>query len=241
MTSTFIPIQRWGRRRVIGAQRIPLRLAFCYCELDGGGFRCALPRFNWWFVLESLSIAGDVIEKGVASALLGSDPAMIFDFRYRGEEKTVAWSPDFLTRRSTTRTAREIDSAPSVLAAIGEELVAKAERRRLAKVAGTDPLFEESVGLFERSPPPSILLVGPSGVGKTTFVHRLAYHLLARRRGKRGADRRDIKLWSTSADSIVAGMIYLGMWQDRVLDVISALSHEGDYLRIDKLTPLCTH
>jgi ATP-dependent Clp protease ATP-binding subunit ClpC len=54
----------------------------------------------------------------------------------------------------------------------------------------------------------SILLVGPSGVGKTAVVHELV-----RKRG-------DFKLynrpfWSTSGSRLIAGMSGFGMWQER--------------------------
>ena len=35
-----------------------------------------------------------------------------------------------------------------------------------------------------------------------------------------------------------AGMKFLGMWQERCLDLVKELSHEGDYLFIGSLSPL---
>jgi ATP-dependent Clp protease ATP-binding subunit ClpC len=228
-----------GLRRVIGARKIPLRLTTVYCPLEGGGYRVMLPRFGWWFVLEELEIAGRVVEQALASALLGENAGVVFDFRHRGPESVEAWEPDLLSRRVAMSLAGETGlEGPPLLHEIGEELVARAERNRLPRIVGTDPQFENQLALFEQSPPPSILLVGPSGVGKTTFVHRLAHHLLARKRGKRGEGRLDRKLWATSAEHIVAGMIYLGMWQDRVLQINQMMSHEGNYLYVDRLPAL---
>jgi ATP-dependent Clp protease ATP-binding subunit ClpC len=56
------------KRAVIGAKEIPLRLTYAWCELARGGFRVMLPRFGWWFVLESLAIAPEVLRAAVASA-----------------------------------------------------------------------------------------------------------------------------------------------------------------------------
>ena len=53
------------------------------------------------------------------------------------------------------------------------------------------------------SAPQSVLLVGPSGVGKTALVHKLA------------AGKPASPCWSTSGSRIVAGMCGFGMWQQR--------------------------
>ena len=226
-----------GMRPVIGKRRLPLRVTFAYCPLDGGGFRVMLPRFGWWFVLEDLSIARKVVERAIATALLGQKPTWVFDFRYRGEETVVEWEPDVLARRVASSVDHDTDDE-SLLYKVAEEWVTKAERKRLPQLVGSDAVFDANAALFERNPLPSLLLVGPSGAGKTSFVVRLARHLLARRRGKKGEGRRYTQLWASSADHIVAGMVYLGMWQDRVLKIVEALSHEGDYLYVDRLPSL---
>jgi ATP-dependent Clp protease ATP-binding subunit ClpC len=56
--------------------------------------------------------------------------------------------------------------------------------------------------------PPSVLLVGPSGVGKTA-----AFHEFIRRRGEFGFEGR--QFWSTTGTDLVAGMTGFGMWQER--------------------------
>jgi ATP-dependent Clp protease ATP-binding subunit ClpC len=88
------------------------------------------------------------------------------------------------------------------------------------------------VTLFARERPPSILLVGPTGAGKTANVRRLARHLLDAGRVRDAKKRR---LWATSADRIVAGMIYLGMWQERCLEIAKALAETADVLHVDRL------
>ena len=227
-----------AQRSVIGSSRIPLRVSYAYSTLAAGGFRVMLPRFGWWFVVEELSIAGAVIRQSIASAMLGNEPRSVFDFRHVGREYVCAWQPAFLDRRiaAATTDADDDDTFP-VLSKIAEEYVKKAEHGRLPLVVGHDQTFDDQSELLERDPPPSILLVGDAGVGKTTFVYRLAHYLLARKRGKLGP-RRATRLWATSADRIIAGMLYLGMWQERCLEIIEELAHEGDYLYVDRLVDL---
>ena len=56
---------------------------------------------------------------------------------------------------------------------VAEELVEQAVRRRLPPVVG-EVALEPYLPLVERDPPASLLLVGPSGVGKTTWIRALA-------------------------------------------------------------------
>ena len=41
--------------------------------------------------------------------------------------------------------------------------------------------------------------------------------------------------WATR---LIAGMTYVGMWQERCLSLVKELSHEGDLLFVDRLVPL---
>lgn len=224
---------------VIGSATIPLRITYAASKLKHGAYRVMVPRFGWWFIVETLEIAGKVLEQAVSTSLLGEKPQWIYDYRYEGPEYVEAWSPAFLQRRRPPDDeVGDSDQFP-ILAAVAEELVAKAARKKLGTTVGVDSTLDAHRALIERDQPRSLLLVGPSGVGKSTFVRRLASHLLAQSRRKDG-ERRHTRLWSTSGDRIVAGMVYLGMWQDRCLNMISELSGEGDYLYVDRLPELLT-
>jgi ATP-dependent Clp protease ATP-binding subunit ClpC len=222
------------KRPVIGKALIPLRLTYIYGKLESGAYRVLVPRFGWSFVLEELSIAREVLQHALATALLGEQPKGLYDFRHEGEEFVESWDPGGLQKEH--RGGANEEPAPAVLEQIGEELTSRALGGRApALVYDSDQLEAWRIYAL-RQPPRSILLVGGPGVGKTSWVLKLARWFAERRREEK--ERPFPKIWRTSAERIVAGMVYLGMWQERCLNIIDALSFENHYLYVDRLTSI---
>jgi ATP-dependent Clp protease ATP-binding subunit ClpC len=86
------------KRMVIGKAEIPLRMTFVFAKLAAGGYRVMLPRFGWWFVLEELSLAEEVLAGALGSALLGATGKSLYDFRRDGDEWVREWNPRSLRR-----------------------------------------------------------------------------------------------------------------------------------------------
>ena len=228
------------KRIVIGSKKIPLRMTYIHAKLKTGGFRVMLPRFGWWFIVEELGVAKSVLGNALSTALLGENPRDIYEFRREGEEYVREWSPRMLHRGKRGEEDAAQKTQRPALDTVAEDLVEKASRGKLPFVVGDSLELERARPLITRVPPPSILLVGGPGVGKSTWVRRLARQLLIRRRDAGSPEKASLvpRLWSTSSDRILAGMTYLGMWQKRCLDLASELSHEGDWLYVDRLVPI---
>ena len=229
VTLELHPFSVVKKQPVIGKKVIPLRVTYVHSKLANGAYRIMLPRFSWWFIVEALPVAKKAIENAVCTALLGEDPRWMYDFRHEGREYVREWAPASLLKRTAepARPTTDEDLFPSV-SAVAEEWVELSARGKLPPVVGAG----DTVAPPERDTPPSLLLVGPSGVGKTTWVRRLAKEYASRRKGPRPVPR----IWATSAQRIIAGMVYLGMWQERCIKIVDDLAHEGDYLFVDRLT-----
>jgi ATP-dependent Clp protease ATP-binding subunit ClpC len=230
------PQKALKKRFVISQQEVPLRMTFAWCELPKqSGYHIVLPRFEWWFVVESLEMAPEVLRQAVSSALLGENARWIFAFREEGAEYVREWRPRLDKRRKRASWRPTSTARFPTLHAVAEELVDKA-RRRLVPGAVGDVDLSGQEALVLRIPPTSLLLVGPSGVGKSTWVRQLARQLSTWQRDD--AHDRVPRLWATSADRIIAGMQYLGQWEQRCLEMIDELSQEGDYLYVDRLSDI---
>jgi ATP-dependent Clp protease ATP-binding subunit ClpC len=222
------------KRSVIGKKRVRLRLCYLVSQPEGGGHRVLLPRFGWTFVLEDLATAPTVLGNAVSAALLGEKPRWVYEFRNEGEEYVLEWTPDFaadpkrLTPDITPRTPFP------TLESVADELVEQAAKRRLPPLFGRRTLDPRERDMLQRDPPPSLLVIGEPGSGKTAWVRALADEILRWKQDGKHAPR----IWRTSADRILAGMIYLGQWEKRCLDLVHELSHEGDYLYLERLTPI---
>jgi ATP-dependent Clp protease ATP-binding subunit ClpC len=220
------------RGYVISGATVPIRLGYAAARLEGSPlYRVILPRFDWSFVAEDLAAVPETVRALVFSALVGDAPASLYDLRREVEESIVEWSPIEAAARVKTRARAAPDPAPT-LEAVAEDWVALARAGRLPAVVGSDPVFDQLAPLLEDKRVPSLLFVGPRGAGKTALVRRVARALLERSRGKDGLRRR---LWATSADRIIAGMVYLGMWQQRCLAIASELEGSSDILYLDRL------
>ena len=221
------------RGYVIASARVPIKLGYAAAKLEGAPlYRVLVPRFDWSFVAEDLVAVPDTIRALVFSSLIGDAAASLYDLRREIDEQIVEWSPLEAASRIKKKTASDAESAPT-LEAVGEDWVALARAGRLPPTVGVDPTYEELRPTIEYDKhTPSMLFVGPRGAGKTALVRRIARLFLERSRVKGAVKRR---LWATSADRIVAGMVYLGMWQQRCLQIVKDLEGGSDVLYVDRL------
>ncbi len=121
---------------------------------------------------------------------------------------------------STEEPDGEQPKAPRILAERGLDLTARAREGAIGRLDGRDDLVRRLLLALADPERSSVLLVGPHAVGKTALVHEAAARIAA---GDVPASLKDAALWRLSANELIAGAQYTGMWQDRAKMLIDAL------------------
>ncbi len=98
-----------------------------------------------------------------------------------------------------------------------------------------EQLVEEIYPLLTEHNDP-ILLVGPRGCGKTAIVQEIVYRFEESRKTHRRRSKK--KTWLLFPQRIVAGMMYLGEWQQRFLAILDYLQEKNHILFFDNLLGL---
>ena len=147
-------------------------------------------------------------------------------------------------RRMAKRQAAEGDEegvvwgvAASALAEVGVELVEEARQGRLSRAEFRDGLVDQVVGILDGSMGRSVLLTGPSGVGKTAVVHELAHRIAE---GRVPARLEGVPVWHVTGGRIVAGMKYLGEWQARCQAIVEEIGGARGVLFVESPYELMT-
>jgi ATP-dependent Clp protease ATP-binding subunit ClpC len=128
---------------------------------------------------------------------------------------------------------------PPTLARVAEPVGDRAVRKGFARAWGREAEVASLVHKLHREKA-NVLLVGESGVGKTTLVVDAVKQAeqLAADEAKGVPSARQRKFWLTSAGRLVAGMKYLGQWEERVEAVIAELGEIGGVLCAERLLDL---
>src|SRR2546428_2986939 len=131
-------------------------------------------------------------------------------------ELPVGVSPDVVAKGSN-----------SVLERLGRDLTRQASLKQLTPLIGRAKelrLLMQTLMLKDRNNP---VLIGDSGVGKTTIVGGLAQRIVD---GKVPAELRGKRLIELSASSLVAGTKYRGEFEERLLKVLEEAESAGNII-----------
>jgi len=115
----------------------------------------------------------------------------------------------------------------SVLERLGRDLTKQASLKQLTPLIGRDReirLLMQTLMLKDRNNP---VLIGDSGVGKTTIVGGLAQRIVD---GKVPPELRGKRLIELSASSLVAGTKYRGEFEERLLKVLEEAEGSGNII-----------
>ncbi len=120
-----------------------------------------------------------------------------------------------------------LKSGNSVLERLGRDLTRQASLKQLPPLIGREKemrLLIQTLMLKDRNNP---ILIGDSGVGKTTIVAGLAQRIAD---GKIIPELRGKRLIELSASSLVAGTKYRGEFEERLLKVLEEAESSGDII-----------
>jgi ATP-dependent Clp protease ATP-binding subunit ClpC len=121
--------------------------------------------------------------------------------------------------------------APEALTRVAEPVGDRAVRPGFARAWGREAEVAALARLLHDEKA-SVLLVGDLGVGKSALLTDAA------KEAEKRAGRRARRFWLTSAGRLVAGMKYLGQWEERVEQVIAGLGEIGGVLCVERLLDL---
>ncbi|MFO0747231.1 MAG: AAA family ATPase [Myxococcota bacterium] len=226
------------KRPVIGARSFPLNLQYAACQLKGGAWRVGLPRFGWWMVLETLDLAKGALETALGAALLGEQETLVYEFRKDGREHVRDWEPrlvDIAPDEDDEDDDQVLANRYPEMLKVADELVSRARAR---KVQGLFGVWKDINYEWMADNPWSTLFVGPKLVGKSARIRQLAIRAAQRKKEKKGRNETGRRLWLTSKDRILAGMMFLGMWEERVLKMVEEMRGQNDWLYVERLADL---
>ena len=228
--------QRSGRRRYPCEETIELRVPCVRGVTRGGILCCSMPTLELGFYCHQPKAIQTMVVERIRQELAGCTP----------QELSRLLPPrhvqlDRLHVRGLARSRAAIDPHHRFieLSAVAHRMNETAFRRLFSPAYCRDAeVATLAQRLHDRTS--NLLLVGRDGVGKTTLL------VNAVRGAQRKANHEDetphvrhaSRFWHTSAARLIAGLPYLGQWQQRCEAVINELAHVDGVLCVESMIDL---
>jgi ATP-dependent Clp protease ATP-binding subunit ClpC len=233
------PEYQVGTRPQPCAEKVRLTVHAVQGRQKAGLLLCALPLLNFRFYYSEADSLPELIERYVQVLLQGLTPLQLARHlpprRVQLEEVGVRLRPRDEGRREEPR----LPTLENVAEPLGERGV----RRQYGAAWERDEAVAECVRRLgaERA---NLLLVGEPGCGKTTVLVQAVRQLERQEEPPREgeevepAQRGKFRFWLSSGPRLMAGMQYLGQWEERCEAVIEELAGIGGVLAVDNLLDL---
>lgn len=222
-----------GNRAQPCDETLELRIACVRGKQRGGPHICALPMLGIYFHYYEPDLLKKLIAEKVRDAFSGRTPQELSRYlapqRTRLEEVSVKAPSD----RSLPMRPHELPALTAVAEPVGEPSFRREYSRAWQREREVQQLVHrlthENVHL---------LLVGESGVGKTTLLVNAVRTIERQRTDQPHLGKTIHRFWRTSGARLIAGMKYLGQWEERCEAVIEELSHFQGVLCVESLLEL---
>jgi ATP-dependent Clp protease ATP-binding subunit ClpC len=217
-------------------QAVALRVP-CVTGQQAGGMRvCAIPTLALRFYYYEEAALKDLVRHYVQEKCKGLTPQQIS--RYLPPKACVL---DEITlhvnyKYQPWRYETELKQVIGVAEPLGE----KSLRRQFSRAWGRDAAVNDLIKRSQHEKA-NVLLVGEPGVGKTAVLIEAVRAIertpeLIEDDDDEGKPKH--RYWLTSAARLIAGMKYLGQWEERVEEVIQELAKINGVLCVDNLLDL---
>src|SRR6185503_12383412 len=192
-------------------ESFPLRVACVHGRQQSGMLVCALPMLGVQFYYYEANALRGLVTTYTQEWLKNSTPQQLRRFlnpkSVRLEELAIKGGKPSVAMF----TAPDIQNLKFVATPLGSDEM----RRSFSRAFGRERLVSELVQLLQRDRA-NVLLVGESGVGKTSILVDAVR--IVEREARSSEDGEQAKLprfWTSSAARLIAGMKYLGQWEER--------------------------
>ncbi|HEX3253139.1 MAG TPA: AAA family ATPase [Pyrinomonadaceae bacterium] len=215
-------------------ESIPLRVACVHGHQQTGMLVCAMPLLALQFYYYEASALRGLVTTYAQEALKNRTPQQLRTYL---NPKSVRLE-EIAVRGGKPSTFTIPEPAIENLKLVAVPLGSDEMRRSFSRAFGRERLVSELIQLLERERT-NVLLVGESGVGKTSMLVDAVR--VVERSGVNNNDTQTPakhRFWTSSASHLIAGMRYLGQWEERCERVIEELARIDGVIAFEDLLEL---
>ena len=224
---------RDGKRQFPASREMKVPVRYVIGRYVDDSVECFLPDYDLVFHCPAIRELPQLIEEAVRTATA----------QIESRDLAAATPPEHSDLRVVRVRLKEkladVDiDVTETLAVVADPVFARQRKRRSVPTKHRD---SEAVRLVEAMSEASVLMVGPSGCGKTTVAKLAAsmHQTNANRIAKlNGTPPPPPLVWQSSAENLIAGMQYLGEWEQRIEGVVAELESINGVLLVSSLIDL---
>lgn len=220
-------------------EQVALTVPCVYGRESGGMHVGVLPTLNVWFNYYEAASLKSLAAHYALEHLSGRTPLELAAYLSPKSRvlREVVVTVKGSARKKRKWGRRQKGKETEALASVAEAVISRALRGKFAKACGREAQVEDLMERL-RTKRANVVLVGEAGVGKTAILVDAARQIEQKKKQAEGGDESPCRLWMTTAHRIVAGMRFLGQWQERCEELVRQLSREDGILCVENLLDL---